>query len=93
MKTKIFIFIIVTALAFACNSEKSAVNEAEEHQYETEEGIVVLNEKQRHALNLKLGAFQMRNLTTVVKTNGQLEVPPSSSADISAIVGGNVKEI
>ncbi len=35
----------------------------------------------------------MRNLTTVVKTNGQLEVPPSASADITAIIGGNVKSI
>ena len=35
----------------------------------------------------------MRNLTTVVKSNGQLEVPPANSADITAVIGGNVKEI
>lgn len=35
----------------------------------------------------------MRNLTTLVKTNGQLEVPPAASADVTAVIGGNVKEI
>jgi len=55
--------------------------------------VVVLNEKQQEALKLKLGTFQMRNLTTVVKTNGQLNVAPESSAEVTAIIGGNVKVI
>jgi cobalt-zinc-cadmium efflux system membrane fusion protein len=54
---------------------------------------VILNKKQIEALQLKLGPVRMRNLTTVVKVNGQLAVPPASSADVTAIIGGNVKEI
>ena len=94
MKTKIFItlvsFITLTTLS-SCGSKKE--NSEEEHEEHSEEGVVVLNEKQQDALNLKLGNFQMRNLTTVVKTNGELAVPPASSADITAVIGGNVKSI
>lgn len=92
MKTKIFISIIAIASLMSCNSSDSKDHEGDEHE-EGAEGVVVLKKNQRDALNLKLGSFLMRNLTTVVKTNGQLEVPPSSSADVTAIIGGNVKSI
>ncbi|MBE9511746.1 MAG: efflux RND transporter periplasmic adaptor subunit [Bacteroidetes bacterium] len=77
----------------SCNSEKKYSAEGEEHEEHGPEGVVVLNKRQRKALNLKLGNFQMRNLTTVVKTNGQLVVPPASSAYVTAVIGGNIKEI
>lgn len=93
MKTKIFIVFIGIVTIMSCNSKNTGVPEGEEHEEQSPEGVVMLNEKQRDALNLKLGVFQMRNLTTVVKTNGQLEVPPSSTANITPIIGGNVKEI
>lgn len=63
------------------------------HEEHDREDLVILNQRQRDALNLELGTLLMRNLTTVVKTNGQLEVPPAASADVTAIIGGNVKEI
>ena len=96
MKSKIFIAFIAFATLTSCNLTNS--NEYEEEEVdackvEGAEGVVILNEKQREALELEVGTFQMRNLTTLVKTNGELEVPPSSIADITAIIGGNVKEI
>ncbi|MEE4198687.1 MAG: efflux RND transporter periplasmic adaptor subunit [Bacteroidales bacterium] len=92
MKTKIFIVLIAVATLMSCNSNKNT--ETGEHEkHEGPEGVVMLNELQREALNLKLGSFEMRNLTTLVKTNGQLEVPPAASADVTAVIGGNVKEI
>lgn len=93
MKTKIFITFIAIATLMSCNSGNNKGHEGEEHEEPGTEGVVVLKKNQRDALNLKLGSFLMRNLTTVVKTNGQLEVPPSSSADVTAIIGGNVKSI
>ncbi len=93
MKTKIFIAFIAIATLMSCNSGNNKGHGEEEHEEHGAEGVVVLKKNQREALNLKLGSFLMRNLTTVVKTNGQLEVPPSSSADVTAIIGGNVKSI
>ena len=94
MKTKIFLALLAVVTLMSCNSNKKENSEAGEHaEHESPEGVVMLNELQREALNLQLGNFQMRNLTTLVKTNGQLEVPPAASADVTAIIGGNVKEI
>ncbi|MGQ1891414.1 efflux RND transporter periplasmic adaptor subunit [Thermophagus sp. OGC60D27] len=65
----------------------------DEHEHHGPEGVVMLTQQQMKALDLELGSFQQRNLNTLVKTNGQLEVPPGASADVTAIMGGNVKEI
>jgi cobalt-zinc-cadmium efflux system membrane fusion protein len=94
MKVKIIIALLAVVTLMSCNSNKKESSETGEHtEHEGPKGMVLLNELQREALNLKLGNFQMRNLTTLVKTNGQLEVPPASSADVTAVIGGNVKEI
>ncbi|MFV0483945.1 MAG: efflux RND transporter periplasmic adaptor subunit [Bacteroidales bacterium] len=91
----IIILVLLSAL-MSCGGGnkqgKTAEPEHEEHS-EGEEGVVKLSEKQRDALGLKLGTFEQRNLTTLVKTNGQLEVPPAASASVTAIIGGNVKSI
>ena len=92
MKTRIAFILIIFSVSFSCNNApKEAENE--EHEEHGPEGVVVLNEAQREALNLKLDTFLMRNLTTVIKTNGQLDVPPSGSAEVTAFIGGNVKKI
>jgi len=93
MNTKIIIALMAIATLISCNTKNKTAGEGEEHEEHSPEGIVILNKNQREALKLKLGSFQMRNLTTLVKTNGQLEVPPAASADVTAVIGGNVKEI
>jgi len=97
MKIKIFISIILSAIiTLSCSTNGRHVEEnekQEEHEEHELEGVVKLNKQQRDALNLKLGGFEMRNLTTVVKTNGQLTVPPTAKADVTAIIGGYVKNI
>lgn len=93
MKSKIFIAFIAIFTLMSCNTKNRTADENELHEENDSEGVVVLNKNQREALNLKLDTFQMRNLTTVVKSNGQLEVPPASSAEVTAVIGGNVKEI
>ncbi len=91
MKITVILFLVGTVSFLSCsNPNKPADTEV---HGEHEEGIVFLNALQRKALDLQLGPFSMRNLTTVVKTNGQLEVPPSSSAEVTAVVGGNVQDI
>ncbi len=96
MKTKIIISfaLIISTVILSCNSGNNSKNEkTEEHEEHGQKGVVFLNENQIKALDLKLGSFEMRNLTTVVKTNGQLAVSPSDIAEVTAIMGGNVKYI
>lgn len=94
MKTTIFFALGALATLASCGGQQTNEkhNEPEAEHRETK-NVVMLNERQREALNLQLGKFEMRNLTTMVKTNGQLEVPPAASADITAVIGGNVKAI
>ena len=94
MKSKIMMMLLFIAIISACNSNYPKNNGEEEHKHvEIAEDIVMLNKQQRDALGLQLGTFEMRNLTILVKTNGQLEVPPAATADVTAVIGGNVKEI
>ena len=91
MRTRIYIAIIILAGFVSC---KTTNDSEESHNHEhAEEGILTLNTKQQKALNLKIGSFEMRNLTTVVKINGQLEVAPQDKADITTLIGGTVREI
>ena len=90
---KILSLILIAMLFVACESENKNTNKEEEHHHEEDGSIVRLNQQQRDALKLKLGGFQMRNLTTVVKVNGQLEVSPDNKAEITTLIGGNVKSI
>lgn len=94
MKSKIFILVYASFFMASCagnKNENSESSSSDEPKAST--SMVELNAQQREALNLQLGTIQMRNLTTLVKTNGKLEVPPSSSAEVTAVIGGNVKEI
>ena len=93
MKIKIFLGLLVFATLLSCNTKNNVEQKEEEHEEHNESGIVILNKKQQEALDLKLDTFQMRNLTTTVKTNGQLKVPPAATAEVTAIIGGNVKKI
>ena len=93
---RIYLVIFVISLGFVlggCSQSPSTNTEEHEHEHEGEKGQVTLNKEQFKALGIKLGGFQMRNLTTVVKVNGQLEISPESRADITTLMGGNVKEI
>ncbi len=96
MKKEIYIVLIalITITSFVSCSSNNSNTETKEHEHhEGEEGVVVLNKSQQKFLNLKIGAFEMRNLTTVIKINGQLEVAPKDRAGVTAIIGGNVKSI
>ncbi len=92
-RSMLYIAIAFITGLYSCNSKQSHSKEEEHHHEEHEEGVVFLNDEQSDALGLKLGSFHMRNLTTVVKTNGSLEVPPGSRAEVTAFIGGNVKSI
>ena len=94
MKTKLYIVLIalLSLTMVSCNSKNTNSSEHEEEEH-SEAGVVTLSKKQQSSLNLKIGSFEMRNLTTVIKITGVLAVPPKSMAGVTAIIGGNVKTI
>lgn len=92
MKSKLIIYLVLVTM-IACNGGKSTQHHHDEHVLHGPEGMVILTKRQIDALGLQLGTIQQRNLTTLVKTTGELEVPPSAEAFVSAVIGGNVKSI
>lgn len=72
------------------HAEDTQGQEAEEH---VEDEDVHLLQKQMDVMGIELSSFQYLNLSTTVKANGQLELPPQNQASISAILGGRVKGI
>lgn len=54
---------------------------------------VHLLQKQMDVMNIQLGQFQYLNLSTTVKSNGQLDLPPQNQASLSSVLGGRVVEV
>lgn len=100
MKTTIKIFVLLFATSlfmFACGGDKDEHNhEAEsavhEHEEDHEEEVH-FSEQQFKALSMKTDTLPLRNISSYVEANGQLEVPPQNEATITAIVGSNVTSI
>ncbi len=91
-KINIILILFILLSLLSCKRRTNSNNEEPKEQKTTEK-IVYLTQQQQKALKLKIGSFEMRNLTTVVKVNGQLNVAPENKAEITAIIGGNVKAI
>lgn len=89
MKAIKYLFLILIALAaLACKKQEET--KEEEHHHE-EEGRVELTEEQVKSVGIILGKVEMKNLNSVIKVNGLLDVPPQKLVTVSAMMGGFVK--
>ncbi len=61
--------------------------------HEEKEDEVHLLQKQMDVMDIRLGGFKSVNLSTTIKSNGRLELPPQNKASLSALIGGRVKSI
>jgi cobalt-zinc-cadmium efflux system membrane fusion protein len=99
---------LLSILAFAtlltgCSGEGSeGHSEGDAHGHEEEaphgghegEGERVhLSAEQFEALDMEIDILPVKNLSSVVQTNGQLEVPPQNEATVTAIIGANISSI
>jgi membrane fusion protein, heavy metal efflux system len=94
---KILFGILFIAAMQACSGSTESASQAEEHGHahetEADEDEVHLLQKQMDVMDIHLGKFQFLNLSTTVKSNGKLQLPPQNKASVSALVGGRVKSI
>jgi cobalt-zinc-cadmium efflux system membrane fusion protein len=92
------LFVLVASLA-ACGS--GAATEEEGHGGHGEEGggheeggsTVTVSPAQFTAIEGELGKVEMKDLTTALKATGFLKVPPQNIADVTAALGGTVREV
>lgn len=78
----------------SCNSKKSEKKEGATSEEEIKSPTeVILTDEQYKSANIQLGSMELRNLTSAIKTNGRLSLPPQNKATVSTPFGGIVKEI
>lgn len=86
---------LLTASACRNNAPAAPLDEhAEEDHDHAEEGEeIVLNTYQMKNIGLKVGNIEQRNLNSVVRASGLLELPPDQKAEVSAKMAGNILTI
>lgn len=103
IKSNCLYLVLAFALLFgACKSSTQEVNKTadkptdEKQKSEKKEESnkdVELTEEQMKAVDIELGKIKLKNLSSVVKASGQLEVPPQNKADVTSLIGGVIKKI
>ncbi|MBX9806839.1 MAG: efflux RND transporter periplasmic adaptor subunit, partial [Flavobacteriaceae bacterium] len=92
---KYYIIIVIIALiTFTSCNKKSEESKLEGLSLETKTiKKVSFTDDQIKAIGLELGTFEIKNLTTSLKINGKLSLPPQHQAQVSILAGGIVKTI
>jgi membrane fusion protein, heavy metal efflux system len=96
MKSIIYICCLMSLSLFVACSEPSAIQAEtghDDHGHSSNPDEVHLLQKQMDVMDIRLGKFQFLNLSTTVKSNGQLQLPAQNKASVSALMAGRVKSI
>lgn len=86
----IIIYIILSFSLLSC-SKQEAKEEVEQGKAAVVSDVILLNDAQFKTAQIEIGTVSFHDLSTVVKANGKLDVPPQNMVSISAPLGGFVK--
>lgn len=84
----IFIAIIATTFLFSCTSETKTEEKA---AVPTAENIVTLTDAQIKNAGIVIGRIEQQNISSTIKVNGKIDVPPQNLVSISVPSGGYLK--
>jgi membrane fusion protein, heavy metal efflux system len=84
----IFIVIIATIFLFSCKSKTEA---EEKTELPTAENIVTLTDAQIKNAGIVTAKIEQKNISSTLKVNGKIDVPPQSLVSISVPMGGYLK--
>lgn len=80
--------LIIPILIYGCSSSAKEESKA---PGQTDESIVQLSPEQVKQIDLQVQEVQPREISTVLKLNGQIEVPPQNLVSVSVPLGGYLK--
>jgi cobalt-zinc-cadmium efflux system membrane fusion protein len=86
MKKLLNIFLILFVLN-ACNSGKKDETEVAEEDV----NLVTLTSQQLKNMMLEVSELQQKQITSILKVNGQIDVPPQNMVSVSMPLGGYLK--
>lgn len=80
--------IILSILLFSCESKKNA---EQSDTIQKLDNIVSLTNEQRLSAGIEIGKLSSKNLSSILKVNGNIDVLPQSMVSISVPLGGYLK--
>ncbi len=83
--------IIILLLVFIVVSSCSTNNNEKTEATPTNEEIVNLTEAQYKSAGIKTGKLEARQISTILKLNGKIDVPPQNMVSVSTPFGGFLK--
>jgi membrane fusion protein, heavy metal efflux system len=84
----VFIVLIATTVLFSCKSETKTEEKA---AAPTAENIVTLTDAQKKNAGIVTGKIEQQNISSTIKVNGKIDVPPQNLVSISVPMGGYLK--
>ena len=84
----IFIAFIATTFLFSCKSETKTEEKA---AVPTAENMVTLTDAQIKNAGIITGKIEQQNISSTIKVNGKIDVPPQNLVSISVPMGGYLK--
>jgi len=95
---RIYIALFVFGVVFFTSCQKKTATEEttvrqKEEQEENTGKEVELNSAQRKAAGIVMGQLEDKNLSDVIKVNGQTELPPQNQADVTTLLSGTITQI
>jgi cobalt-zinc-cadmium efflux system membrane fusion protein len=82
------IFINIALLLSSCGGNKT---EEKKSQTQTNENIVTLTNAQLKNAGIQTGKLEQKTISSVLKVNGKIDVPPQNMVSISVPLGGYLK--
>jgi cobalt-zinc-cadmium efflux system membrane fusion protein len=85
---KIIILFIVTFALFSCGNKKATETESTQPILENN---VTITDAQFKSANIQFGKLEKRTISTTLKLNGKIDVPPQNMVSVSMPLGGFLK--
>jgi membrane fusion protein, heavy metal efflux system len=82
-----YYIIAITILLWSCGKK----NESETSENEVIESKVQLTAGQLKNANIETGQLEVREISSIIKLNGKIDVPPQNMVSVSAPMGGYLK--
>ena len=86
---KHIIFISISAFLFACGSKQTS--EQETNNVPVNETTISLTDAQLKNAQLQIGKLEEKTISSIIKANGKIDVPPQNMVSVSMPLGGYLK--
>ncbi|SHF44239.1 membrane fusion protein, cobalt-zinc-cadmium efflux system [Dysgonomonas macrotermitis] len=84
-------------LLMSCGQNKpengGASEENTEQTHEGESEKIAVSEVQMDAVGIQLGKIEQRELNSVIRVNGEMDLDPQKKAEVTSLVGGIIKQV